>query len=292
MTLLFISMLTASAQSFYTEPSAGSCFDACGGQSQDGCWCDEYCSFYGDCCDDKADVCEVEEEPVTTCASSCGGQSEDNCWCDESCEAYGDCCDDKADVCDAYAFPVTVTDDYGNQQQLTLIDQDAHAQDNSLDESLQAWRNFVELLVLIGSIDQEELGLNGNYAGHFVDEFGTAVDAGLDINHSGSTVQGSALVLEHHLEIDTGYFCSGRISLPVAAFYIEGQTDGSGWTATGTSSHTINVASWWDVDVDVDWSFSMDQNDLETVTGSVDIDLPAWCSDATLTGRFTRTSIF
>ena len=298
---LMMATLSASAQdssildeTFSTEEGAdtGSCTDSCGGQSEDGCWCDEYCSFYGDCCDARVAVCEAEAEPVTTCAGACGGESEDDCWCDESCEYYGDCCDDKSAVCDAYATPVTVTDSDGNQQEIILIDQDAYTQSNGLDDSLQAWRNFFELLVLLGSLDLEALGMNGSYEGSLVDAFGTPADAGLEINHSGSSVEGIAIVMENGLEVDAGYFCGGTFSLPVSLLYLEGETDSSGWTATGSTAHTVNVGGWWDVDVDVDWSFSMNQSDLETLTGTVSIDLPAVCSDTTLTGRFARVSIF
>lgn len=31
--------------------------NACGGQSGDGCWCDDQCAGFGDCCSDHADVC-------------------------------------------------------------------------------------------------------------------------------------------------------------------------------------------------------------------------------------------
>ncbi len=38
---------------------AGSCAAAeCGDQSKDGCWCDTECASYGDCCADKAAVCD------------------------------------------------------------------------------------------------------------------------------------------------------------------------------------------------------------------------------------------
>ena len=47
----------------------GSCGDAeasfCGGQSADGCWCDDQCVGFGDCCSDVVSVCEEDEpEPV------------------------------------------------------------------------------------------------------------------------------------------------------------------------------------------------------------------------------------
>ncbi|HZO13353.1 MAG TPA: hypothetical protein VFB62_08835, partial [Polyangiaceae bacterium] len=37
---------------------AGSCADVCGGQSEAGCWCDTECESWGDCCADKALVCD------------------------------------------------------------------------------------------------------------------------------------------------------------------------------------------------------------------------------------------
>ena len=33
------------------------CEDSCGGKSAGSCWCDDQCSYYGDCCDDKVDIC-------------------------------------------------------------------------------------------------------------------------------------------------------------------------------------------------------------------------------------------
>jgi len=41
----------------------GSCADACGDQSLDGnCYCDDMCDYFGDCCDDKAAVCDASFE--------------------------------------------------------------------------------------------------------------------------------------------------------------------------------------------------------------------------------------
>ncbi len=51
----------------------GSCGDSesgdfCGGPSGEGnCWCDELCESYGDCCSDKASVCDGEPEPIDFC---------------------------------------------------------------------------------------------------------------------------------------------------------------------------------------------------------------------------------
>ncbi len=48
---------------------AGSCQDACGGPSNDGpCWCDELCISYGDCCLDKAAVCDPPDTEVVDAA--------------------------------------------------------------------------------------------------------------------------------------------------------------------------------------------------------------------------------
>ena len=58
-----------------------SCVGACGEQSTDGCWCDDECDAFGDCCPDKVDVCEASGAacgPVTCgagevcCNESCG----------------------------------------------------------------------------------------------------------------------------------------------------------------------------------------------------------------------------
>ncbi len=41
------------------EPAGDTCEDACGGQAESGaCWCDDFCGFYDDCCDDIGDHCE------------------------------------------------------------------------------------------------------------------------------------------------------------------------------------------------------------------------------------------
>lgn len=45
------------------EPSPETCEGACGGQSAGECWCDDLCESFGDCCEDKDEVCEPEPEP-------------------------------------------------------------------------------------------------------------------------------------------------------------------------------------------------------------------------------------
>ena len=35
-----------------------SCQGNCGGQAPSGCWCDDQCAAFGDCCHDKAPVCD------------------------------------------------------------------------------------------------------------------------------------------------------------------------------------------------------------------------------------------
>lgn len=73
------------------------CEDACGGQSASGCWCDEACEQYGDCCGDYAPQCVAP--PPDSCSGSCGGQAPAGCWCDDACVQYGDCCTDIANTC-------------------------------------------------------------------------------------------------------------------------------------------------------------------------------------------------
>lgn len=66
----------------------GSCQDACGEKSSDGCWCDDLCESYGDCCQDYEAVC-VETD------GSC--MSDGDCGAGERCEVKldpesGPCC--------------------------------------------------------------------------------------------------------------------------------------------------------------------------------------------------------
>jgi hypothetical protein len=64
--------------------AVGSCVDACDGPSVDGnCWCDDLCSFYGDCCADKVAVCD--EASV-----ACGGWLGDTCAAGEYCHFTDD----------------------------------------------------------------------------------------------------------------------------------------------------------------------------------------------------------
>jgi hypothetical protein len=70
------------------------CNNWCGTLSPDGCWCDEACFQYGDCCPDVP-VCHLRE---VGCTDYCGEQSPDGCECDTDCARYGDCCPD-ADIC-------------------------------------------------------------------------------------------------------------------------------------------------------------------------------------------------
>ena len=65
-----------------------SCQGVCGAQAASGCWCDDQCAAFGDCCHDKAPVCDGQ---AGSCQGSCGGKSADGCWCDDKCDSFGDC---------------------------------------------------------------------------------------------------------------------------------------------------------------------------------------------------------
>ncbi|MFH1531061.1 MAG: trypsin-like serine protease [Pseudomonadota bacterium] len=64
----------------------GSCEGFCGGQAPEGCWCDDLCADYGDCCDDIAIQCAQEDPaPADPCEDLdgdgwCGGEGD----CDDS----------------------------------------------------------------------------------------------------------------------------------------------------------------------------------------------------------------
>jgi hypothetical protein len=39
------------------------CQGSCGGMAAAGCWCDDQCTFYGDCCLDKQQLCDAGPAP-------------------------------------------------------------------------------------------------------------------------------------------------------------------------------------------------------------------------------------
>lgn len=60
-------------------PALDSCEGSCGGQAPAGCWCDESCAQYGDCCEDKVEQCD----PCTV--AECGpAPGAPNVLCDDS----------------------------------------------------------------------------------------------------------------------------------------------------------------------------------------------------------------
>jgi hypothetical protein len=82
---------------------ADSCEGRCGNYNAGlSCQCDTQCETYGDCCTDKAAVCD-EPDPgpqpgPDSCVDQCGNNA-GSCWCDSACAQYGDCCDNKVEVC-------------------------------------------------------------------------------------------------------------------------------------------------------------------------------------------------
>ncbi len=86
--------------------STGSCVSGsttyCGKKSPDGCWCDDLCINYNDCCADKEEVCDnIQPTPdPKSCLNHCDQKAPGGCWCDDLCEKYNDCCVDKKKVCD------------------------------------------------------------------------------------------------------------------------------------------------------------------------------------------------
>lgn len=67
-----------------TTVVSGSCAPSdCGGPSSSGsCYCDDDCSYYGDCCDDKVDVCDAPQD-------FCGGIGNVQCPADQHCVLDG-----------------------------------------------------------------------------------------------------------------------------------------------------------------------------------------------------------
>lgn len=83
-------------------PNPNSCEEtnSCGAMAPGGCWCDDICTYYGDCCFDGP--CGGAPPPPppppdpNSCVDtgSCGTQAPGSCWCDGWCTYYGDCCAD------------------------------------------------------------------------------------------------------------------------------------------------------------------------------------------------------
>ncbi|NUN12653.1 MAG: hypothetical protein HUU55_03345, partial [Myxococcales bacterium] len=69
------------------------CFGFCGDQSPDGCFCDEQCAAYGDCCPDLCDSCFTTAQCGPSCLDvqpgpGCGDAACEDCVC--SADSY--CC--------------------------------------------------------------------------------------------------------------------------------------------------------------------------------------------------------
>ena len=88
---------------------SGSCADSCGNLSPQGCWCDEICEFYEDCCRDKPKICASSPKKpprkktmisdLKSCSGYCDEKAPSGCWCDTLCERIGDCCPDVKGQC-------------------------------------------------------------------------------------------------------------------------------------------------------------------------------------------------
>jgi hypothetical protein len=106
-----------------------SCAGSCGGQALSGCWCDEYCAFFGDCCADIGPVCASGDElvvpgpgPWDSCAGTCGGVARSGCGCDPDCVLRGDCCDDFCAMCTAEPCPPPCPSDTNGDGWVDVID--------------------------------------------------------------------------------------------------------------------------------------------------------------------------
>ncbi len=100
-------------------PNNNSCVGYCGNKAPGGCWCDNLCDNYGDCCADKKAACDgpsptptpgptptptpaptpTPTPNINSCQGYCGNKAPGGCWCDNYCESYNDCCTDKKQIC-------------------------------------------------------------------------------------------------------------------------------------------------------------------------------------------------
>ena len=68
LTMLFVLTTLGAAAPAATAAPADSCLGHCGTMAPAGCWCDDYCVAFGDCCSDKAQACTVA--PIASSAPS------------------------------------------------------------------------------------------------------------------------------------------------------------------------------------------------------------------------------
>ncbi len=114
-----------------------SCRGHCGRDAPGGCWCDDLCESYNDCCRDKKAMCDEPNptpnpqptptpeptpgptpvptpdptpeptpnpNPGQSCSNPnggnyCGYMAPGGCWCTSWCELYNMCCPDKQQIC-------------------------------------------------------------------------------------------------------------------------------------------------------------------------------------------------
>ena len=82
-----------------------SCAGRCGDVDPElPCQCNDGCVAFGDCCEDRCDVCEELPscKPVVgSCAGRCGAAYDpaQTCQCNSACVDFGNCCEDICDVC-------------------------------------------------------------------------------------------------------------------------------------------------------------------------------------------------
>jgi hypothetical protein len=87
-----------------TTTGSGSCSGVCGAsEDQGGCFCDDSCVQYDDCCGDYESECGGGGgTPTGTCQGMCGSEEDQgNCYCDEQCVEFEDCCPDYNQFCPA-----------------------------------------------------------------------------------------------------------------------------------------------------------------------------------------------
>jgi hypothetical protein len=113
--LLFLSLLTSCdtaspgpaargtwLPSAKADGTSQSCVSSCGDQAPAGCWCDDLCDGYGDCCPDKRSVCDGCQP--TTCQAGQCGKADDGCGGSLDC---GPCAPPLPSCDGAPRFPLT-----------------------------------------------------------------------------------------------------------------------------------------------------------------------------------------
>jgi hypothetical protein len=163
-------------------------------------------------------------------------------------------------------------------------DSDEQSAFEQLFESL--WTLLKLLVALAGGYEQflDDIGLTGEYDGRVWGPDGSTALAYLDLQHHGSEVHGTLMLLEESLVLDGG-IC-GDFAVPMVALPVHAATTGP-FAAEGGTSREVGSDPFGGT-LDVTFEMSLETTEHRYLYGSLFIDVPWPCANQALTVQLTR----